>query len=218
MDTAGKDGTIRHVMSPINPAGCDVAAFKAPTEEERRHDFLWRVHMRTPERGMMAIFNRSHYEDVLVARVHNLAPPEEWRHRYREINDFERMLARNGTILIKFFLHISEAEQRKRLLAREDDPDKAWKLAVADWKERAYWDAYVAAYEDALSKCSTDWAPWHIVPANHKWYRNHMVAQTIVERLAEHEGNWKAGLVERGRQELAALRAAHVYDEDGLAR
>ncbi|HEV7125855.1 MAG TPA: PPK2 family polyphosphate kinase [Ktedonobacterales bacterium] len=214
LDTAGKDGTIKHVMAQLNPIGCRVASFKAPTEEELRHDFLWRVHQQTPAHGMMAIFNRSHYEDVLVARVQQLVAPDEWRARYAEINDFERMLARSGTMLLKFFLHISKDEQRKRLLAREQDPAKAWKLSVEDWKDRQHWDAYLAAYEDALGRCGTEWAPWHIVPANHKWYRNYVVARTIVEQLATREHAWKDELEARGKVALATLREAHVHEDE----
>jgi PPK2 family polyphosphate:nucleotide phosphotransferase len=205
LDTAGKDGTIKHVTAPLNPLGCRVASFKAPSDEERSHDYLWRVHQQVPPRGIMTIFNRSHYEDVLAARVHQLVPAAAWRGRYQEINDFERMLARNGVIVLKFFLHISQDEQRQRLLAREDDPEKAWKLSVADWQDRAYWDAYQAAYEDVLSRCGTKWAPWHVVPANHKWYRNYVVARQIVEHLAKYERVWRKELEARGRAELAEL-------------
>jgi PPK2 family polyphosphate:nucleotide phosphotransferase len=214
VDTAGKDGTIRQVATALNPAGCTVAAFKEPTAEELSHDFLWRIHRQAPASGMIAFFNRSHYEDVLVARVHKLVPAEEWKQRYKEINDFERMLARNGTLVLKFFLHLSKDEQRKRLLAREQEPDKAWKIAAADWQERRYWDNYEAAYEDALGKCSAEWAPWYIVPANHKWYRNYVVARTVVERLSKHEASWKAGLLERGKRELAALKEAHISERE----
>ncbi len=214
VDTAGKDGTLRHVATALNPAGCTVAAFKEPTEEELGHDFLWRIHRQAPARGMIAFFNRSHYEDVLVARIHKLVPEQEWKQRYDEINDFERLLARNGTLILKFFLHISKEEQRERLLAREREPDKAWKLAAADWQERAYWDDYKAAYEDALGRCAAEWAPWHVVPSNHKWYRNYVVARTVVERLERHEASWKEELVERGKRELEALREAHIHDAE----
>lgn len=216
LDTSGKDGTIKHVMTALNPLGCRVASFKAPTEDERSHDFLWRIHQQVPPRGILTIFNRSHYEDVLVARVHQLAPTAVWRGRYHEINQFERLLARNGTVVLKFFLHISKGEQQKRLLAREDDPTKAWKLSVADWQDRAYWEAYQAAYEDALGRCGTTWAPWEIVPADHKWYRNYVVARRIVERLAKHERLWRKELTARGSAELAELaayRAAGIPDD-----
>ncbi len=207
LDTAGKDGTIKHVTTALNPLGHRVASFKAPSEEELRHDYLWRVHQQIPPRGILAMFNRSHYEDVLVARVHELVPAAAWQGRYQEINQFERMLARNGVVLLKFYLHISKDEQRKRLRAREEDPDKAWKLSVADWQDRAYWDAYQAAYEDALGRCGTRWAPWHIVPADHKWYRNYVVARRIVEDLSAYERDWRKALEARGKAELARLAA-----------
>ena len=195
MDTSGKDGTIRHVFSGINPQGCEVHAFKQPTPEELAHDFLWRIHKVTPAKGMMGIFNRSHYEDVLVARVHNLVPEAIWSRRYKEINAFEKLLANSGTIVLKFFLHISYDEQERRLLAREQDKDKAWKLSASDWAERKYWNDYQDAYEDALSKCSTDEAPWYIVPANHKWYRNLAIAHTLVHTIDDirmiGSSNWK---------------------------
>jgi PPK2 family polyphosphate:nucleotide phosphotransferase len=216
LDTAGKDGTIKHVTTPLNPLGCRVASFTAPSEEERRHDFLWRIHQQVPPRGIVTIFNRSHYEDVLVVRVHQLAPSAAWRGRYHEINQFERMLVRNGVIVLKFYLHISKGEQQKRLLAREQDPAKAWKLSVADWQDRVYWEAYQAAYEDALGRCGTQWAPWYIVPADHKWYRNYVVARHIVERLADYERLWRRELELRGSAELvklAAFRAGRTQDE-----
>jgi PPK2 family polyphosphate:nucleotide phosphotransferase len=166
MDTSGKDSTVQHVMTGVNLMGCDVTSFKVPTPEEQRHDFLWRVHMRTPALGVIGIFNRSHYEDVLVARVHELVPRDIWEQRYAHINHFEHLLAQSSTLIFKFFLHISSDEQRRRLLAREKDIDKAWKLSPADWQERSYWDDYRAAYEDAISRCSAEWAPWYIVPTN----------------------------------------------------
>jgi PPK2 family polyphosphate:nucleotide phosphotransferase len=209
MDTSGKDGTIRHVMSGVNPTGCYVWSFKVPTEEERLHDFLWRVHYHTPGRGTIAIFNRSHYEDVLVARVHNLVPEEVWKKRYDQINEFEQLLAENNTIILKFFLHISAEEQEKRLYDREKDEEKAWKLAVGDWKEREYWDEYVKAYEEALGRCGTKEAPWHIVPANKKWYRNYVVGQTILEHLEPLAKEWRNSLKERGEVALAELKAFH---------
>jgi PPK2 family polyphosphate:nucleotide phosphotransferase len=212
MDTAGKDGTIRHVMSGVNPTGCYVWSFKVPTEEELKHDFLWRVHHHTPELGTIAIFNRSHYEDVLVARVHNLVPRKVWEQRYDQINAFEQLLAENGTVILKFFLHISKKEQEERLLAREDDVEKAWKLSVGDWKEREYWDEYVQAYEEALSRCSTPHAPWHIVAADKKWYRNYVVGQAIVEQLEPLAKGWRKSLKQRGEQALAELRAVHEQE------
>lgn len=183
MDTGGKDATIRHVFEGVNPLGVKVASFKVPTQEERGHDFLWRVHKQTPAKGEITIFNRSHYEDVLVVRVHKLVSPDEWRGRYARIGDFERMLAEEGTTILKFFLHISKEEQKKRLQARLDERDKRWKFNVGDLKERKLWSAYMEAYEDAIGKTSAQWAPWYIVPANHKWYRNLVVATIMVETL-----------------------------------
>jgi PPK2 family polyphosphate:nucleotide phosphotransferase len=206
MDTSGKDGTIRHVFSHVNPQGCYVHSFKEPTPEELAHDFLWRVHKVTPSRGVMGIFNRSHYEDVLVARVHKLVPEKVWNQRYAEINHFEQLLANSRTIILKFFLYISSDEQERRLLAREQDKDKAWKLSVADWAERKYWDAYQEAYEDALSYCSTNAAPWYIVPSNHKWFRNLAVAQMLVHTMRKYQDEWKADLEARGEQNLAELK------------
>jgi PPK2 family polyphosphate:nucleotide phosphotransferase len=183
MDTAGKDGTIRHVFEGVNPQGVRVAGFKQPTPQELDHDFLWRVHRQTPGRGEIVIFNRSHYEDVLVVRVHNLAAEEVWSKRYRHIKEFERLLADEGTTILKFFLHIDLDEQRARLQARLDEPAKHWKFNPADLKERKRWPEYIRAYQDALSQTSTEWAPWIIVPANRKWYRNLVVGTTIVETL-----------------------------------
>ena len=207
MDTAGKDGAIRSVIGFMNPQGCRVAAFKAPTPAELAHDFLWRVHSETPGKGTIAIFNRSHYEDVLVVRVHNLVGPEVWKKRYDDINNFERLLADNGAVILKFFLHISKDEQKERLLAREKDPVKAWKLSPDDWKERDYWDAYQTAYEDALNKCGTPAAPWFVVPADRKWHRNLVVAETIVEALRPLRDGWMSRLKAIGATELKALRA-----------
>jgi len=183
MDTGGKDGTIRHVFEGVNPQGVKVASFKAPTPEELAHDYLWRVHRHVPGKGEIVIFNRSHYEDVLVVRVHNLVPPQVWRRRYTHINDFERMLAEEGTTILKFYLHIDQDEQKERFQARLDRPDKRWKFNVADLAERKLWPEYIKAFEDALSKTSTEWAPWYIVPANCKWYRNLVVGTVIVETL-----------------------------------
>ncbi len=208
MDTSGKDGTIRHVMSQINPQGCYVHSFKQPTPEDLGHDFLWRVHKVAPAKGMIGIFNRSQYEDVLIARVHNLVPKAVWERRYNEINHFEKLLANSGTIILKFFLHISKDEQERRLLAREQDKDKAWKLSASDWTERKFWDDYQQAYEDALSKCSTDEAPWYIVPSNHKWYRNLAVAHILDKAMHQHKDEWKAELEARGKLELEALQKA----------
>ena len=205
MDTSGKDGTIRRVLSQVNPQGCEVRSFKAPTGREMGHDFLWRVHRGTPGRGIITIFNRSHYEDVLVVRVHNLVPEKVWNRRYAAINNFERLLAQNGMIILKFYLHISNKEQERRLLARQKDKTKAWKLSAADWAERKYWNVYQEAYEDALSKCSTDEAPWYIVPANKKWSRDLLVARTLVHTLRPYKAQWLDKLVVRGEQELARI-------------
>ena len=206
MDTSGKDGTIRHVLSHVNPQGCNVHSFKAPTQEELSHDFLWRVHRVAPGKGVLGIFNRSHYEDVLVGRVQNLVPEKVWSRRYQAINNFEQLLTENQMIILKFYLHISYDEQERRLIAREQDKDKAWKISAEDWEDRKYWKDYELAYEDALSKCSTDKAPWYIVSANHKWYRNLAVAHTIVHTMRQYKDEWKAGLEARGQQELQRLR------------
>lgn len=206
MDTSGKDGTIRHVFSRVNPQGCYVHSFKEPTEEDLAHDFLWRVHKYTPGKGSIGIFNRSHYEDVLVTRVQNLVPKQVWQARYQEINNFEKLLANNSTVILKFFLHISFDEQAQRLEAREKDRDKAWKIAASDWETRKHWDAYQEAYEDALSKCSTEAAPWYIVPANHKWYRNLAISHVIVHAMRKYKDEWQAELEERGKLELAKLK------------
>ena len=185
MDAGGKDGTIKHVFDTVNPQGVRVASFKAPTPDELAHDFLWRVHREAPPKGYIGIFNRSHYEDVLVVRVNELVPESVWRARYEAINNFERLLADSGTRILKFFLHISKAEQKERLQARLDDPSKNWKFSTGDLPVRARWDDYMAAYEDAIEQCNTPYAPWHIVPANHKWYRNLVVTQAIVAALED---------------------------------
>jgi PPK2 family polyphosphate:nucleotide phosphotransferase len=183
IDTGGKDGTIRAVLEGVNPQGCRVWSFKVPSAEEADHDFLWRYHARTPGRGMIGVFNRSHYEDVLVVRVKGLVPEETWRERYGLINDFERMLTLSGTAVLKFFLHISKDEQKERLEARIADPEKHWKFDPADLIERKAWNAYQAAFTDALTHCSTPHAPWHVVPANRKWFRNLVIARTIADTL-----------------------------------
>jgi PPK2 family polyphosphate:nucleotide phosphotransferase len=183
MDTAGKDGTIRHVFTGVNPQGLRVANFKVPTPEELAHDYLWRVHKQTPASGEIVIFNRSHYEDVLVVRVHELVPQERWRRRFDQINAFELALAEEGTTILKFYLHISKDEQKVRLQERLDDPEKRWKFNPGDLKERALWPEYMKAYEDVLSKTSTEWAPWYIVPANRKWYRNLLISTILAETL-----------------------------------
>lgn len=185
MDAGGKDGTIRHVMSGLNPQSCRVASFKKPAGEETEHDFLWRIHRALPAKGEIGIFNRSHYEDVLAARVDKLVPKEVWKKRYQQINDFEEQIADSGTEILKFFLHISKDEQRKRFQERLDDPTKHWKLSPSDFAERERWDEYQGAFEDVINRCSTASAPWCVVPANHKWFRNYVVASTIVGKLEE---------------------------------
>lgn len=183
LDAAGKDGTIRHVMSGVNPQGCRVTSFKKPTSEELAHDFLWRVHKAVPPIGDIGIFNRSHYEDVLVVRVHDLVPKDVWSRRYDEINEFERTLDENNVKILKFFLHISKGEQKSRFQQRIDDKDRRWKISEADFAERKYWDDYTKAYEAALTNCSTKRAPWYIIPSNKKWFRNLAVSHIIAETL-----------------------------------
>lgn len=185
MDAAGKDGTIRAVFAGVNPQGVRVNSFKRPTDEELAHDFLWRVHQHTPAKGMIGIFNRSHYEDVLVVRVNNLVPEDVWQARYDHINNFERLLSDNGTRILKFFLHIDKDEQKERFQERLDIPEKRWKFSKGDLPVREQWDAYQEAYAAALTECNTAYAPWHIVPANRNWYRNLVVLQTIVGTLED---------------------------------
>ena len=213
-DTSGKDGTIRHVAGPLDSQSCAVASFKVPTEKELAHDFLWRIHQHTPPTGQITIFNRSHYEDVLVARVHKLVPEEVWRPRYDHINAFERLLVDSRTIILKFYLHISREEQEKRLLKREQDAVKAWKLSVGDWKEREHWDDYTAAYEEALNRCSSKHAPWFIVPANRKWFRNLAVAEALRDALRPFRESWLKKLEEVGlerRKEIEEYRQSHTH-------
>jgi PPK2 family polyphosphate:nucleotide phosphotransferase len=185
IDAAGKDGTVRHVMSAFNPQGCSVTPFKAPSADELAHDYLWRIHRRVPGKGEIVVFNRSHYEDVLVVRVHDLVPKEVWSRRYDEINAFEKLLADEGTTIVKFFLLIDRDEQRARFQARLDDPTKRWKFRTGDLEERKRWDDYVAAFEDMLERCSTDVAPWYVIPANRKWFRNLAVAEILADTLDE---------------------------------
>ncbi len=184
MDTGGKDGTIKQVFSGVNPQGCRVWSFKHPSLEESNHDFLWRYHSRTPQKGMITIFNRSHYEDVLIVRVKKLVEDEIWQKRYHIINDFEQMLTLSNITIIKFFLHISKAEQKQRLESRLENPDKLWKFSINDVNERKLWDDYQSAYQDAINNCSTAYAPWYVVPANKKWYRNLVIARAIADTLA----------------------------------
>jgi PPK2 family polyphosphate:nucleotide phosphotransferase len=183
MDTAGKDGTINHILGAMNPQGCRVVEFKQPSVEELAHDFLWRIHRAAPPRGTVAIFNRSHYEDVLVVRVHNLVPKTVWARRFDQINAFEKGLVEGNTHILKFYLHISKEEQLSRFRKRLDDPAKQWKISKSDYKEREFWDDYLEAYEDVLSRCSTRQTPWFVIPSDHKWFRNLAIARIVVEHL-----------------------------------
>ena len=218
MDTAGKDSTIKHVMSGVNPQGCEVHSFKAPSHEELDHDFLWRAHRVCPERGRIGIFNRSYYEEVLVVRVHpellepqrlpeSLVDKHVWEDRYEDINAFERYLTRNGTVIRKFFLHLSKEEQRQRFLARLDEPAKNWKFSTADAAERAHWDDYMAAYEDMIQHTASKHAPWYVVPADHKWFTRLVVASAVIDALEGLELAFPK-IDSAKRRELAAVRAA----------
>src|SRR3954469_370687 len=190
IDAAGKDSSVKHVFRGTNPQGVRVYSFKQPSHEESAHDFLWRYHLQTPAKGMIHVFNRSHYEDVLVVRVKGLVEEERWRSRYDSINDFERMLAREGTTIVKFFLHISKDAQMDRFRERLEREDKHYKFSANDVRERRNWDAYQEAYEEALNHTSTEWAPWYMVPADHKWYRNLVVARTVATVLEEMNPRW----------------------------
>jgi PPK2 family polyphosphate:nucleotide phosphotransferase len=185
MDAGGKDGTIRKVFRGVNPQGVRVTPFKKPSDKDLAHDYLWRVHQAVPPAGMIGVFNRSQYGDVLVVRVENLVPEEVWQQRYEQINQFEKLLAETGTTILKFYLHISKEEQKERFQARLDEPDKHWKFSLADLEKREQWDEYLLAYEDALNRCTTPWAPWYVIPADQKWYRNLAVTRAIVEKLRE---------------------------------
>jgi PPK2 family polyphosphate:nucleotide phosphotransferase len=185
IDAAGKDGSVKHVMGAFNPMGCSVTSFKVPTGAEAAHDYLWRVHQRTPGKGEIAIFNRSHYEEVLVVRVHDLVPKKTWQRRFDQINAFERLLAEEGTTIVKFFLLIDGDEQKARLQSRIDDPTKNWKFKPGDLAERKLWDGYMTAYEDVLNRCSTDVAPWYVIPANRNWFRNLAIAEILADTLDE---------------------------------
>jgi PPK2 family polyphosphate:nucleotide phosphotransferase len=204
MDAAGKDGTIKHVMSGVNPQGCSVTSFKEPSPQELQHDYLWRIHAAVPGRGSIGIFNRSHYEDVLTVRVHNIVPKTVWSKRYGQINSFETILAENDVHMLKLFLHIDSDEQQKRFEERLEDPRKNWKASPADFHERKYWDEYQQAYEDALLKCDTAAAPWYVIPSNHKWFRNYAVASIVIEALESF--HMKYPKVDKKR--LAAIREA----------
>ncbi len=217
-DTSGKDGTIRHLLMYTNAQSSRVIPFKIPTPDETAHDFLWRIHQQTPGRGCISIFNRSHYEDVLVVRVHGLVPERIWKRRYDQINNFEDTVLDADTIVLKFYLHISKDEQERRLLAREEDPEKAWKLSVGDWKEREFWDDYTKAYNDALNRCSTPRAPWHIIPANHKWFRNLAVTDSIVSALQPFREGWLDHLKEIGAKAKTELEAYRAQQKAGAKR
>ena len=185
IDTAGKDGVCWHVIRAMNPQGCSVHGFKQSSAEELPHDFLWRIHRQVPGQGRVAVFNRSHYEDVLVVRVHDLAPKQVWSRRYEAINEFEKLLSTNGVTIVKFFLYISKKEQLEWFRCRLDDPDRQWKISTSDYAEREYWDSYLEAYEAMLTKCSTEHAPWYVIPSNHKWFRNLATSQIILETLQD---------------------------------
>jgi len=205
MDTSGKGGTVRHVVTALNPAWVDVVAFKKPTEEELAHHFLWRIERQLPAPGDVKVFDRSHYEDVLVVRVHGLVPEQVWRRRYAEINDFERRVADAGTTIVKCMLHISRDEQEERLLARLDDPTKHWKFREGDIDERRHWDEYQRAYTDAIARCTTELAPWYVVPADRKWYRNWAIAHLLLETLRELDPHYPPSTLDvpRLKQRLA---------------
>lgn len=217
-DTAGKDGAIRSLLNFMNAQGTTIAPFKVPTPKELSHDFLWRCHSMTPGKGECTIFNRSHYEDVLVVRVHELAPESVWRKRYEHINAFERLLTDSNIVVVKFMLHISMEEQAERLREREMEVEKSWKLSVNDWKERDFWAKYTDAYEDALGKCSTDAAPWHVVPANHKWFRDLAVTHTLVEALRPLKKGWMEHLELVGRTAKAELEAYRASKTESRAK
>ena len=208
IDASGKDGTIRRVMTAFNPQGCDVANFKVPTAEEAAHDFLWRIHKRAPGKGEVVIFNRSHYEQVLVVRVHSLEPKEMWSKHYDQIREFEQLLTDNGTAVVKFFLHIDKDEQRQRFQERYDNPKKRWKFSLGDLEERKHWDEYMAAYQDALSKTSTADAPWYVIPANKNWMRNLAVSQILADTLDRPEARLpaRAGSAQEPRDQLGTSR------------
>jgi len=223
MDAAGKDSTIEHVMSGVNPQGCQVYSFKQPSAEELDHDYLWRTNRCLPERGRIGVFNRSYYEEVLVVRVHKgilaaeklpveLVDADIWKQRFKDINAFERYLAQNGTALVKFFLHVSKEEQRRRFLARLDEPQKNWKFSLSDVKEREHWEEYMAVYEDMLARTSTEHAPWYVIPADHKWFMRMAVADIVVSTLEKLKPEYPT-ITEEKRRELEAARKALEQEE-----
>jgi PPK2 family polyphosphate:nucleotide phosphotransferase len=205
-DASGKDGAIRKILEYSNVLNARVVAFKAPTSEELAHDFLWRVHKDAPAKGKLALFNRSHYEDVIAVRVHDLVPEKVWKDRYQHINHFEQLLVKNGTIVLKFCLHISRDEQVKRLLEREEDPRTAWKLNVNDWRELPLWDATTAAYEDAINRCASPELPWYLVPADRKWFRNLAILERLVLALRPHRDSWREHLKKTRSKMLPEIR------------
>ncbi len=213
-DAAGKDGCVRHLLSVSNVQTVRITAFKVPSEEELAHDFLWRIHRAAPRKGDFAIFNRSHYEDVLAARIHNLVPVPVWKARYEHINAFEKLLCDANTIIVKFFLHVGKDEQEKRLLDRENDPRKFWKLNPSDWIERAHWDEATDAYDDAINRCSSPQLPWHVVPASKKWFRDVAVLHTLVERLRPYRQTWMDELQEIGRKAKAEITKARTLSQE----
>lgn len=212
MDAAGKDGTIRHILRHTHAQSCRVANFKVPTEEELAHDFLWRCHKQVPRLGEIVVFNRSHYEDVGVVRVKELVPEKVWKKRYEHINAFEELLTDSNTIVLKFFLHITKEEQEERLHEREQETEAYWKLSVGDWKDREYWEEYQEAYSDAIGKCAGKDAPWIVVPAEKKWWRNLVVTRALVEALEPYEKGWRQRLEQIGKEAKAELEA---YRESG---
>jgi PPK2 family polyphosphate:nucleotide phosphotransferase len=217
-DASGKDGAVRKILEFSNILHSSVAAFKAPTDEEKAHDFLWRVHAVTPARGHVKIFNRSHYEDVIAARVHALVPKKVWKARYAHINAFERLLRDGDTIVVKFFLNVGRREQVQRLLDREKDPRTAWKLNVGDWRELALWDRTTEAYQDALDQCATPEAPWHLVPADKKWFRNLAIIERLVLELRPYRKQWLEALREMRKSALAEIRALRAHAKAELDR
>ncbi len=222
MDAAGKDGAIKHVMKGFNPQGVHVASFKVPSSEENDHDYLWRIHRQVPRRGEIGIFNRSHYEDVLVSRVHDLVaksqlPPELitediWHQRYRQIREYERYLSENGTVILKFFLHVSKEEQKERLLERIENPEKNWKFSPSDTHERTYWDSYMKAYEAMLAGTSTEHAPWYVLPADNKWFTRFLVSEVILQKLKEMDPQFPT-LPEDVAAEMESCKALLEKDE-----
>ena len=214
MDAAGKDGTIKHVMTGLNPQGTQVVSFKVPSSEEADHDYLWRIHAQTPKKGEIVIFNRSQYEDVLAVRVLNLMPEEVWSKRYHHINEFERLLVDEGTVILKFYLHINREEQAGRFLARIEEPDKNWKFNPGDLEDRKLWDSYMEAYEDVLRKTSTEWAPWYVIPSNKKWYRNLVIATIVRDTLLNMKMEFPAPPPDLDKYHQTVLELVRSYEQE----